>query len=644
LRATRTADWSTIAPLRIPSDELRELRAAARDRRHPARAAEPPLVRASFFSGGVAVVALAAVGGLAMWWTLLGGSALSGGALLPLSSDPGRLWSQLGWGWREIGVGFDGPADPFTGMLALLGSATWWAPSYSLLLLWVTALPLAALGAWWCATRFSTRAWPPVIAALLWTVAPPLLLGLVDGRPGAVLAHLLLPWLVLAALEGARSWSAAAAASLLFAAVTACAPVLFPLLLVAALFWAFSRPRALPRLLGIPVPAIVLFGPLVAVQLSRGTPLGAIIDPGAVAAFEAPSGWELLLADPDGSAAGWGGLLQAIGIPASAPVAALVPALLLAPIAVLALLAVFLPGARRSIPATVLALAGLATAVAAVHFLPASDGADVVGPWPGPALSVYWLGLICAAAVAVHALGRAGIAAGIVAVVAAIAAIAPVAIAPHLPQDHPNATAVTAGTGRILPAIVLAEADVDPGLGTLRLIPQDDGSLAARIERGDGTMLDDQSALYAGRVDLTDQELELAELAGNLTSYSGYDPVPGLERFQLRFVLLPVLGDDADADARAVRARAAEALDSVPELDPVGETAYGSLWRFDALEAAAAPAHDRSPFGLAVLIAQAVILGLALLFAIPTGPRRRVVITSDAPEDPADTFDGDPDD
>ena len=66
-----------------------------------------------------------------------------------------------------------------------MGTFTDSAPSCSDndLFLWLTALPLSALGAWWAATRVSERRWPPIVAALLWMLAPPLLSALTDGRP-----------------------------------------------------------------------------------------------------------------------------------------------------------------------------------------------------------------------------------------------------------------------------------------------------------------------------------------------------------------------------------------------------------------------------------------------------------------------------
>ena len=107
-------------------------------------------------------------------------------------------------------------------MLALMGTLTAWNPSFSLVLLWLTALPLAALGAWWCATRMSERALAAAgrrrcSGCSPRRCSPPS----TDGRPTGVLVHLLLPFLVLAGIEGRRSWSAAATASILFAVVVA---------------------------------------------------------------------------------------------------------------------------------------------------------------------------------------------------------------------------------------------------------------------------------------------------------------------------------------------------------------------------------------------------------------------------------------
>jgi hypothetical protein len=592
-------------------------------------------VRASFLSGGLAVTAIAAAVGIALSWRLLGQPALGGGALRPLA-DVGTMWSRIGWGPRPVGVDLTGPSDPFSAVLAVLGSLTPGNPSLALVLLWVTALPLAALGAWWAATRLSARRWPPVLAAALWALAPPLLVALADGRPGALLAHLLLPWLALAVIEGARSWSASATASLLFAAIVAAAPILAPALVLAIVAWAIARPRGALRLLGILIPAAALFAPLIVAQVRRGTPLALLADPGATVAWPAPTGWQLLLGDPAGT--GWRGMVTGLGLPTA--VELLLPAVLLAPLAVLALLALFLPGSRRASPALVLALTGLVTAVVAVHLPLASSGGDVVTPWPGAGLSLDWLGLVGAAVVAVDALGRASVGVGVAGLLAAALAVAPLAAAPA--AGVAGVAEVAGSDGRMLPALVAAATAPRPQIGTLVLTPRPDGSLAAEIERGAGTTLDAESTLWATRTGLDRSSREVADLAGNLASQSGSDVASPLRSLRVEFVVLAPEPAAPTTAQRALHQRASESLDGNASLAAVGSTSLGSLWRFGALDTAHAPLPTRTPLGLAVLVAQGIIVALALLLAIPTGRRRRVVNEASLPgEYPTETFDED---
>ncbi len=638
LRRARTAGWRAIAPLRMRGAALREHRAHERDRADDRAGRERDLVRASFLGGGTWVVAATVAAGAVVFWPLLGATTLEGGGLVPFASNVSELWSRVGWGWREIGVGFLGAADPATVLWALLGSATWWDPSFSIVLLWLTALPFAALGAWWAATRLSERVWPPVAAAILWAAAPPFLDALGEGRIGAVLVHLLLPWFVLALIEGARSWSAASAAALLFAAIAAAAPVVAPVLLLGVVAWAFARPRGFVRTIGVPLPAIALFAPLVVDAIRRGSPLAALADPGVVLPYTPSSGWALLIGIPDADSAGWHGLLDALGL-ASEGWGTVVPAVLLAPLAALALVSLFLPGAARSIPALVIAAGGLVTAWIAGHLHVVSLGAAVTGPWPGSALSVYWLGLVGAAVVGLDAIRRAAVPVGAAAVVAAVLAVAPLLGAP-LAGTAP----VHPGDGRILPALASAAAAADPGIGTLVLTPQPDGSLGARLERGEGTTLDDQSALYAGRTHLTPEEIDLAQLAGNLASRGGYDPSDELQRFQVAFVLVSPESADATPEARAVRERAVSSLDAAPTITAASDSGYGTLWSYDGLERVDLTHPDRGAYGVGVLAVQVSVLVAALLLAIPTRRRRRVVQTRSSLDEPAaTTFDEDGD-
>ncbi|MEP6477809.1 MAG: glycosyltransferase family 2 protein, partial [Rhodoglobus sp.] len=496
IRRTKKASWAAIAPLRMPLAEARELRASRRAVSASGGGGEG-VERPGFLrSGGAWVVLLAALIGVLAFSPFLGATSLSGGGLIPLSSQFVELWSHVGYGWRDIGAGFVGAADPFAYVLAVLGSLTFWAPSFSIVLFYLVCIPLAALAAWSCAARFAQRGWGPAIAALLWALAPPFLASLTGGHLGAAIAHVLLPWLVLATVNAARSWSLSAVAALLFAAVAASAPILVPALLVAWLAWMASKPTSIHRLIGIPIPAAALFAPLVIQQLQRGNWLALVAEPGLPVAGGTSSGWQLALGSPAENVNGWVAFAAAIGLPATA--APIVVAVLLAPLGAVALLALFLPGSRRAIPAMVIALLGFATAVIGAHIEVSIVGASTVPVWPAAGLSLYWLGLLGAAVAAFDALGRA------VTVPALVVGIAgALVVAPFLAAPITGTSQVTAGSGRLLPAFVTAEAAQRPSIGTLELVAQDDGGVSATVHRGAGTTLDEQSTLSATATSLS---------------------------------------------------------------------------------------------------------------------------------------------
>lgn len=643
LARSRRLRWSAVSPLRMPWRDVREHRAHQREiTTMPAAQPQVQRERVSFLSGGGAwIVLFVLAASVIVWGGLLGAGSVVGGGLAPLSSSVAHLWANLGYGWRDLASGFTGPADPFTYVVAVLGSITFWSPSLSIVWLYLAAMPLAALGAWWCAARFATRAWAPAVAAVLWAVAPPFLASLGEGRLGAVIAHLLLPWLVLAAANAARSWAAASTAALLFAVVAASAPSLIPAMLIAWVILLVSRPTGAHRLAGVPIPAAALFVPVVLWQIAAGRPLAIFADPGVPAVAATPSGWQLAIGSAGTGYNEWTAGTSALGIdPSLAP---LVAAILVAPIAVIALLAVFLPGALRAVPALVVALLGFATALVGSHVAVTIIGDEVTTIWPGAGLSLYWLGLVAAIISALEAIRRFAAMPGLILAVAATAAALPLLAAPLVGQ-----TAVGAGTGRMLPAFVTAEAATNPGHGTLEIVPLKDGAIRAVLHRGDGTTLDEQSTLESTRSTTDAADERLATLAGNLASRSGFDSAPELAELQIGFVLLAQPSDSAATAAAAEKA--SEALDGNRLLTPIGTTSQGFLWRYLDLPAGEAPTGPGpldSTLGIVILATQASVVGAALLLAIPTRRRRRVRTTRADSSRPATTFDegfGDPDD
>ena len=630
LKRTRRVGWASISPLRMPPGSVRERRAHARDAQRTQFTVAATEARPGFIMhGGLWVVALAAIIGLISWGSIIGAPSLRGGALLPLSDTVPQLWSHVGYGWREIGVGFVGAADPFAYLLAVLGSITFWAPSLSIVLVYLLALPLAALGAWFAARQLSTRPSLPALAAFLWAIAPPLSSALGGGHLGAVIAHLLLPWLVLAALNAPRSWAASAGAALLFAAIAVSAPSLVPALVIALLVWIVARPTSVHRLLGIPIPAIALFAPLIVQQLARDNPLGLFADPGVPAPTAAGTPLHLALLSPSSELDGWAAVAQSSGL-AGVP-AIIVVSVLLLPIGVLALLALFVPGSRRAIPSMVLALLGFATAIAASHLQVAHLGSSPVPVWTGAGLSLFWLGLVASALVALDALGRFAVPVGILTAVTATILVLP------LLGTVPLKTAVVEAGARMLPAVVSAEADGHPRVGTLVLTPQRGGALSATVQRGSGSALDDQSTLAATSVSPDATSRRVATVAGNLASRSGFDAGSELTKLSIGFVLLT-------PDDTAVHKRTSEALDSNALFVPVGATDNGLLWRYVGLSAEktiTTVGNTDTVTGSLILVGQGIVFGMTLLLGIPTARRRRLAVSGSNPGQPANTFDGD---
>jgi hypothetical protein len=360
--------------------------------------------------------------------------------------------------------------------------------------------------------------------------------------------------------------------------------------------------------------------------------LALFAEPGAVVIETTPSGWQLALGAPVDGLHGWAALAAGVGVPPVA--AAFIVAVLLAPLAGLALLALFVPGSKRSIPAMGIALLGFVTAVAGVHLELSHLGDLTTSVWAGAALSLSWLGLAGAAVVALEALGTAVAVPGLLAAIGAAVVALPLLAAPFI-----GASAVHGSNGRLLPAVVTAAASTNPSIGTLELHAQRDGSFAAELHRGVGTTLDEQSTIAATTTVLREAQDELAVLAGNLVTRSGYDVDTELQQRQIGFVLLPEAEPGA---ATAARLDAADALDSNATLVAVGETSNGFLWRFAAFEAdpSLVAEPDVAALRTATLLATGTVFGIALLLAIPTGIRRRPVAESDE-ENPADTFEED---
>lgn len=631
IRAFRHASWSSIAPLRVSREQLRQ-------RLDDGHGSEGGAVsELNFFSGGAAWAVLAAfVVGLSAFTSLLAWPVLGGGGLLPLRETVTALWADAAWGSRGLGLNLVGPADPFSAVLAVLGTLWPGAPSTALLLVWLLALPLAVLGGWFAATRVTDRPGLRVLGGVVWALAPTFLTALVQGRPSAVLLHLLLPWVFHSAVVAHRSWGAAGAASLLTAAALACAPSLAPafgvLWLIAVIFaLSAGRIRGAVRLVWVLIPSAVMFAPLVYWQLRHGDAWALLADPAVFrpsSSVSADAEGRAILATgfPSDDIAGWSWF-------AGAEVAAWIP-LLLAPLALLALMAALSPRWRAGITLLAVAVVGFATAFLAVGVVVSFALGVPVAIWPGTGLSLAWLGVVGGALVAADTVlthGWARTTASLVTGVAVAACAIPALCAVHLGHS-----ALRDGPESTLPAFVAAQSSGEVERGTLVLTPLNDGSLSARMVWGSSDTLGMQTTMLSTGAVVEDK---LAVDAVDLLSARDFDAAATLAGDGVSFVLLAQVDGEGDR-ARTLRGSATTAIDQRAGFVKAGETERGTLWRIEGDIAEHAPlTADQQAAARAVTGAQLLVVLAALLLSIPTRASRRAArsrsrVVGRLPEEP----------
>ena len=470
----------------------------------------------------VLVTAAASVIGLL---NLFRADAVSGGALIPVSLRLAEIWTHASSWWISLGAGLPGHGDPFGYVLWILGVLGAGDANAAVVWLLILAMPLSALGAWFAAGALTQRRRLRLAAAFFWACAPALQVALNQGRVGALLAHLLMPLLVLALLRatgtavgrgrfaapapgerrfteqppvkpginGTPSWTAAAAAGLALAVVTAAAPaLLLPATVVVVLCGVLLGRRGRTVWWAL-LPSAALFIPFALSVIDR--PRALLADPGLPLGFDAAPLWQQALGQPLRFAAD-GGLtgLPLFGGGAGGPLVpwALLLALLIGlPALLLAVAALFLPGRRARVArwlwaGSVLMLAG---GWLAGHVATGAGAGVLVTPFTGPAVSAAAFGILGAALLGAEGLldaaGRAAAAAaGRRILIRATAATATVLL---LAGPLTGLTAWAAQN--LLQSATPATASAGAGsLGTPRLVqPATSRTLpATAIDRGEG--------------------------------------------------------------------------------------------------------------------------------------------------------------
>jgi hypothetical protein len=207
-------------------------------------------------------------------------------------------------------------------------------------------------------------------------------------------------------------------------------------------------------------------------------------------------------------------------------------------------------------------------------------------------------------------------------------ALALLSFAPALLLTVTSAPNLKYTDGRVVPSIVAAEAEQGSALKMLVINPEinADGSIAfgAEIVSGDGVQLEDVSLSYRFALDGVKQSRaaeynRIAQLVADLASANGTDLQKTIDDAGIGYVLVP--------DRNSVIAgQLGVALDSVKELEAVGSTDSGNLWRVHEpnqklLNAGVEP---NSPWSITKAVQLSVLLGFLLLAIPSTNQRRRV--------------------
>ncbi len=625
LGRSKTTSWDVIDSLRMGPADVRKRRSIAAESRLAAKEEKALQVpRPSFLPAFPwTIAALAVIAGLThgRWW---GSPFLVGGGLVPLPASLDELWSQAWWIMpTTLSLDVEAiPADPFNFVLAVLGSLTWWSPSLAVVALFLAAIPIAGAIAWWAAAQFLSRAWAASVVAALWALSPTLLISLSEGRIGAVIAHIALPWLVASLVSAHESWQRVGQASLATLVVLASAPVLWPAVALGYVAVGLARvwshgPRMFIGVLPLGLaPAIVMGFPRFSAwwQSVDGRwweSWGVLLaDPGKAHPYEPAAWWEM--------AAGWPSPVVAEVAGFAIPSWAVL--VFAAPLVVTAVLALALGRPLAGATFAGLVVLGLLTASASTALFSGYEGFEPVVVWAGSGVSLLYLGLVLGAGATLdhvdfedslgNALSGAGPWLARLATMA-LAAMTVIQVVPFVMATWTGSTPVTpSATGRALPAFVAAEAATNPAIGTL-VITEVDGSYQVAVERGSGSTLTSGSSLLRARgTELTPRDEDLARLVGALVRPSAADPAGLLQTYGIRFILLEAPGDSEAALTLAQR----------PELVGASSDDTRQLWQVPGVSVASPPASAAGQGAPALLW---LLIAIAGIFALPTERRAK---------------------
>ncbi|MFE7301420.1 glycosyltransferase [Streptomyces sp. NPDC057579] len=544
---------------------------------------------------------------------LLSGGSLVGGALLPAPDGLGALWSSYVSSWHPVGVGDTASAPPYLAVLASLSTLFLGSTGFTLTLLLVCSVPLAGLTAYFASRPLVAsrllRAWGSIAYAFL----PAATGALAGGRLGTAVLAILLPLMARAAVAasglrlapGTRpSWRAAWAYALLVTVTTAFTPLVWPIAVLLGV--ALLVLRFLDGNRGLVVPYLLRFLAVVLAPL-------VVLAPWSLSLLGHPSQFfrEAGLDYGAGSAS----VLDLVGLSPGGPKA--VGGLLLLGI-VLAALGATLRDTRQTAIRTAWAVALTGLLLAAL-----GNGSG----WTGPAMLVYGLALLCAAAIGAEGIRTRMAALGFgwkqpaAVLIAAACLIAPLYAAVSWmitgaagPVQRRDATQV--------PAFVAEESTTTDRARTL-VLDGTAGHVSYSLVRGSGAQLGDADlAAEAG------PDTRLDAVVAHLVAGSGADQTDRLGGYAVRYVLV----------RKGAPREMGRVLDATPGLTRLSQEDGSALWRVDqrVSRISIVPGQTKEGTGNGDAVAPVPVPAGpvdAHTTKVPAGPAGRILRIADAADD-----------
>jgi GT2 family glycosyltransferase len=521
--------------------------------------------------------------------------AISGAGVLPLSNNWLEVFSQAGANTHSIGLGFAGAADPWVWTLSLLSAPLFFLPTFAVTLFMFFAIPMAFVGAFKLSELVSTRNIVRIVASASYALWPALTGALSQAKFSQVLAMALLPWLLYSLGRVARIGfkdstrfprTHVGIAAILLAMIASSSPILGLVLLVMVFTTALLRPTKLLPLLFSTVLALAWFLPLIIERALSGNWLSLLLDPGVSVPDSLEASWKLPFL-------GFGFDSLSFGL------------FITVPVLVFALLAILAPKLRETLPLWAIALAALATSWVIVGTQFDLGNGSSLGIDVSALLGLYGLALVLLLAHVADA--------SLVLRITALASVALFGLVPAAFQLVTNPPAVTYSDGRIVPSIIQADVSSGSYWRTLQLESNSEGGLVASVFTGEGVKLNQVSSGYkisnTTNPAVNPDYQELGQLVANLASANGAQILPSLEKFGIGYILVNPIDRNLQL-----------ALDSTRELESIGVTDFGQLWKVTSVTAST----QDLPFDLGVIkLGQIAVLVLFAWFAIPAQRRKK---------------------